>query len=126
VSERTVRYRVERLLRAGVMRVSAVVSPSALGYRVIADVFIEVTPGNVERVAMRLVGCEHVSYVAASIGRGDLSIQICAHDEAELARIVEKVVAAIPGVRRTRTALVPWKLKDVYEWQIPPELADVT
>jgi len=55
---------VERLLRAGVMRVSAVVSPSALGYRVIADVFIEVTPGKVERVAMRLVGCEHVSYVA--------------------------------------------------------------
>ena len=126
VSERTVRYRVERLLREGVISVSAIVSPLALGYRVIADVFVEVTPGEVERVAMRLADCEHVSYVAASIGRGDLSIQICARDEAELARIVEKVVATIPGVRHTRTALVPWKLKDVYEWQIPPELAGVT
>ena len=126
VSERTVRYRVERLLRDGVMRISAVVSPLAVGYRVITDVFVEVRPGEVEQVALRLAACEHVSYVAASIGKGDLSIQVCARDEAELTRIVGEVVESIPGVRHTKTALVPWKLKDVYEWQIPPEAADVT
>ena len=26
----------------------------------------------------------------------------------------------MPGVSRARTVLVPWKLKDVYEWDIPP------
>ena len=126
VSERTVRYRIERLLRGDVMRVSAVVSPQALGYRIIADVFIEVAAGQVGEVARRLAECEHVSYVAASIGESDLSIQVCARDEGELAHIVGDVVGPIPGVRRTRTVLVPWKLKDVYEWQIPPALADVT
>ena len=121
VSERTVRYRVERLLAADVMQVSAIVSPQALGFRVIADVFVEVAPGEVERVARQLVRCESVSYVAASIGKGDLSIQVCARDADELAHIVGKVVGSIPGVQHTRTVLVPWKLKDVYEWQIPAE-----
>jgi Lrp/AsnC family transcriptional regulator, regulator for asnA, asnC and gidA len=123
VSERSVRYRMERLLRDGVIHVGAVVDPHALGFDVIADVFIEVAPGEVDRVARRLVGCEHVSYVAASIGKGDLSIQVCARDAAELERIVGKVVGSIPGVLQTKTVLVPWKLKDVYEWQIPAEQA---
>jgi Lrp/AsnC family transcriptional regulator, regulator for asnA, asnC and gidA len=121
VSERSVRYRMERLLRDGVIHVGAVVNPHALGYDLIADVFIEVAPGEVDRVARRLAGCEHVSYVAASIGKGDLSIQVCARDAAELERIVGKVVGSIPGVLQTKTVLVPWKLKDVYEWQIPAE-----
>ena len=76
-------------------------------------------PGEVDRVARRLVGYEQVSYVAASIGKGDLSIQVCRRDADELERIVDKVVGIHPGVLRTKTVLVPWKLKDVYEWQIP-------
>ena len=30
----------------------------------------------------------------------------------------------MPGVTRARTVLVPWKLKDVHEWNIPPSLVD--
>jgi hypothetical protein len=30
----------------------------------------------------------------------------------------------MPGVTRTRTVLVPWKLKDVYQWSIPPSFDD--
>ena len=82
VSERSMRYGIERLLRKGVVHVGAVVDPRALGFRVLADVFIEVAPGEVDQVARRVVG---------------------------------KVVALIPGVLHTKTVLVPWKLKDVYE-----------
>ena len=110
VSERSVRYRVERLLRDGVIRVSAVVNPHAIGFDVIADVFIEVAPGEVDRVARRRLGYEQVSYVAASIGKGDLSIQVCARDADELERIVDKVVGIDPGVLRTNPSL-PRKLK---------------
>ena len=38
-------------------------------------------------------------------------------------RFVEEVVGRLDGVLHTRTVFVPWKLKDVYEWQIP-ETAD--
>jgi Lrp/AsnC family transcriptional regulator for asnA, asnC and gidA len=125
VSQRAVRYRLERLQRHGVMRVGAVVDPHAIGFDVIADVFIEVAPGEVQQVARRLVDLERVSYVAASIGQGDLSIQICARDGAELERLVADVVRAIPGVRSARTVMVSWKLKDVHQWQIPAAAVDV-
>ena len=67
---------------------------------------------------------ENVSYVAGSIGNGDLSIQVCLRDTQELLHFVDEVVGTMPGVTRTRTVLVPWKLKDVYQWSIPPSFDD--
>jgi Lrp/AsnC family transcriptional regulator for asnA, asnC and gidA len=119
VSERSVRYRIERLRRAGVIRVSAVVNPQALGYSVTGDVIIEVAAGRLRSVAEELAAFPNVSYVAASAGEGDLSIQVYAHDNQEILRFVDEVVGRLDGVTRTRTVMVPWKLKDVYEWQIP-------
>ena len=57
--------------------------------------------------------------MAASAGDGDLSIQVYARDNQELLRFVDEVVGRLGGVLQTRTVVVPWKLKDVYEWQIP-------
>jgi Lrp/AsnC family transcriptional regulator for asnA, asnC and gidA len=119
VSERSVRYRIDRLRRHGVIHVSAVVNPRAVGYPVIGDVLIEVTAGRLRAVAEELAAFDNVSYVAASAGEGDLSIQVYARDNHELLRFVDEVVGRLEGVSRTRTVVVPWKLKDVYEWQIP-------
>ena len=33
---------------------------------------------------------------------------------------LEEIVAKMPGVTQSGTVLVPWKLKDVHEWDIPP------
>jgi len=57
--------------------------------------------------------------VAASAGDTDLSIQVYAHDNQELLRFVDEVVGRLEGVIRMRTVMVPWKLKDVYEWCVP-------
>jgi Lrp/AsnC family transcriptional regulator for asnA, asnC and gidA len=119
VSERSVRYRIERLRKVGVIRVSAIVNPQALGYVVTGDVIIEVAAGKLRTIAEELTVFPNVSYVAASAGEGDLSIQVYAHDNQELLRFVDEVVGRLDGVLRTRTVMVPWKLKDVYEWQIP-------
>jgi Lrp/AsnC family transcriptional regulator for asnA, asnC and gidA len=116
-----VRYRIERLIRSGVIRVSAVVDPHAVGYSVIGDVLIDVAPGRLQDVAARLVEFENVSYVAGSVGDGDLSVQICARDTEELLRFVNEIIGKVAGVTRTRTVMVPWKLKDVYQWDIPGE-----
>ena len=124
LSQRAVCYRIERLIRSGVIQVGAVVNPHALGLNVIADVFLEVAPGQVREVAERFAELEEVSYVAGSIGNGDLSIQVCVRDLQELLRFVDEVVGPMPGVTRTRTVLVPWKLKDVYQWSIPPSFDD--
>ena len=91
VSERAVRYRIERLIRTGVIRVSAIVMPQAVGFTVIGDVLIDVAPGKLQDVAAQLVEFPTVSYVAGSVGEGDLSVQVYARDTEELLRFVNEV-----------------------------------
>ena len=118
-TERSVRYRLERLVQEGIIRVSAVVNPKALGYLVTADVFIEVEPGRVMAVARQMAEFDCVTYVACSTGASDLSVQIVAGDNEALYRFVTEVIANVSGVRKTTTVLLPLVLKDVYQWPIP-------
>jgi Lrp/AsnC family transcriptional regulator for asnA, asnC and gidA len=119
VSERSVRYRIDRMVKEGVIQVSAVVSPKAVGFPVTADVFIDVEPGRIMDVARKLIEFECVSYVACSTGETDVSIQIVARNNDELYDFVTQVIAQVPGVRKTTTVLVPVIVKDVYQWSIP-------
>jgi Lrp/AsnC family transcriptional regulator, regulator for asnA, asnC and gidA len=122
VSERTVRYRIERLIAEGIVHVGAIINPKALGLLVTADIWIEVVPGHLRRVAESLAALPQVSYVAYSTGDRDLSIQVYARDNDELHHFVSEVVGNIPGVTRTSTMLVPEKVKDVHQWGIPEAL----
>ncbi len=124
VSERAVRYRIERLIRNGVIRVSAIVMPQAVGFPITGDVLVDVAPGKLQDVAAQLVDFPTVSYVAGSVGEGDLSVQVYARDTEELLRFVNEVIGKVPGVTRTKLAMVPWKLKDVYQWQVPVGAAE--
>jgi Lrp/AsnC family transcriptional regulator for asnA, asnC and gidA len=124
VSERAVRYRIERLVRAGVVKVTAIVNPQAVGYRVTGDVIIEVAPGMLQSVAEQLCSLDNVSYVAGSVGDGDLSAQVYARDTEDLLRFVDEVIGKVRGVSRTRTVMVPWKLKDIYQWRIPETVGE--
>ena len=64
-----------------------------------------------------------MSYVAGSVGGGDLSVQVCARDTEELLGFVNDVIGKVPGAR-DRLAMVPWKLQDVYQWHVPLEAPD--
>jgi Lrp/AsnC family transcriptional regulator for asnA, asnC and gidA len=119
VSERSVRYRIDRLIQEGLIQVSAFANPRALGFTVTADIFIEVEPGHVLDVAQTMVEFECVSYVGCSTGDRDISIQVYARDNEELYRFVTEVVGNVPWVRKTSTILLPLVLKDVYDWHIP-------
>ncbi len=119
VSERSVRYRIDRMVKGGVIRVGAVVSPKAVGFPVTADVFIDVEPGRIMEVAHKLMEFECVSYVACSTGETDVSLQIVARNNDELYGFVTQVIAQVSGVRKTTTVLVPVIVKDVYQWSIP-------
>jgi len=119
VSERAAHYRIDRLLQRGVIRISAIVDPRAVGFAVRADAFVIVEPGRVEAVAERLAEFEEVSYAACSFGDYDVSITVHARDNTELYTFLAEAVANVPGVKETTTILVPVLLKDVYHWHIP-------
>ncbi len=119
ISERAVRYRIERMRENEIIQITAVANPRAVGMTAVADVWLECDADSIMEVARRMTEYENVSYVACSIGETDVSVQILARDTAEVYRFVTEVIGKSPGVRKTTTSIVPLVLKDVYEWKIP-------
>jgi Lrp/AsnC family transcriptional regulator for asnA, asnC and gidA len=124
ISERAVRYRIEKMIDEGVIQISAVVHPQALGLTTTADVWLEVESDQILDVARKMTEYDNVSYVACGIGQSDVSIQVIAKDTAEIYRFVTETVRKTPGVCKTTTSIVPIVLKDVYHWRVPASIAD--
>ena len=82
ISERAVRYRIDRMIEAKVIQVSAVVNPRAIGMSVIADVWLECESDSILDVARKMTEFDNVSYVACAIGETDVSVQVVARDTA--------------------------------------------
>lgn len=123
ITERIVRYRIDRMVEDGLISISAIVHPQKIDYCVAADVLLEVETSQIQDVANKLAGFDCISYVACSIGETDVSVQVLAKDTAEIYRLVTEVIGKIPGVRKTTTSIVPVVLKDVYQWRIPGDAA---
>ncbi len=119
ISERAVRYRIERLIKNKVIAIHGNVNAEGLGLVVFADVFIEVEPSLVLQIANQIAEYESVSYIACSTGQNDISIQVFAHDNNELFSFVTDIIGKIPGVRKTHISFVPLKIKDDHIWHIP-------
>jgi Lrp/AsnC family transcriptional regulator for asnA, asnC and gidA len=122
ISERVIRYRIDRIVREGFIKISAINNPKSLGYGVTADVFLEVESSSILEVAKKAAEYDCVSYVACSIGENDISVQVVGHDTDEVYQFVTDVIGKIPGVRKTTTSIVPLVLKDVYQWRIPKSI----
>ncbi len=119
LSERVVRYRIDRMIKDEVIQIRPIVNPQAFGLTTRADVLLEVESDAIMDVAHKAMAFDCVSYVACSIGEMDVSIQLVAKDTSEIYRFVTEVLRKMPGVRRTTTSIVPIVLKDVYQWRIP-------
>ena len=124
ISERAVRYRIEKMIDEGVIQISAVVHPQTLGLTTTADVWLEVESDQILEVARKMTEYDNVSYVACGIGEADVSIQVIARETAEVYRFVTEVWRKTTGVRKTTTSIVPIVLKDVYQWRVPARIVD--
>lgn len=122
ISERAVRYRIDKMVEAGVISISAVAKPQAFGLTTIADIWMEVESDRIVEVAKKMAAFDNVSYVACGIGESDVSIQIVAKDTAEIYQFVTEVARKTPGVRKTTTSIVPLIIKDVYQWRVPESI----
>ncbi len=122
ISDRAVRYRIERMLDNNIIQITAVVNPKTVGLGVVADVWLLCDSDAIQGVAHKMAEFENISYVACSIGETDVSVQVLARDTAEVYRFVTEVIGKVPGVRKTTTSIVPLVLKDVYQWRIPPTI----
>lgn len=126
ISERAIRYRIDRMLRKGLLKISAIINPEAFDLTIRADVWIEVESDRILAVAKKLTEFENITYVACGIGENDISIQLVAKDASEIYHFITEVVRKVPGVRKTTTSIVPIILKDVYQWCVPENVIKKT
>jgi Lrp/AsnC family transcriptional regulator, regulator for asnA, asnC and gidA len=125
ISERSARYRIERMIREKVISVNAIANPRAVGLNVVADVWLEVEADMIQTVAASMTEYECVSYVAYAIGETDVSVQVVGRDTGEIYRFVTEVIGKTHGVRKTTTSIVPQVLKDVNRWRFPISSVDI-
>jgi Lrp/AsnC family transcriptional regulator for asnA, asnC and gidA len=123
VSARTVSNRINVLNKAGIINIRAFVNPEAVGYGVLADVYIQVEPGRVREVAELVAEFPQISYVACATGESDVSISLRVRSIEELFKFVDEKLGKIPGVRRTQSYILPLKIKDLDTW-MPPHVLD--
>ena len=103
VSEGTVRRRVAKLLKGGVIRVVAVAEPERLGYHTSAFIGLQVDPAQVEEVATKLAALAETEQVAITTGRYDIFIGVNLESAAALAAFLHRKIGTVEGVRRTET-----------------------
>ena len=120
VSARTINNRIDALVEKGIINIRAVVDPDRVGYGIMAEVYIETEQGCLREVAERAAEFPQVSYAACTTGEKDVIISIRARNIEELFNFITEELGKIPGVRHTKSYLMPLKIKDFARW-LPEE-----
>lgn len=118
---RTINNRIKALVKHNIIKIRAVVNPEAFDCGVMADVYIQVEPGQVRRVAEKVAKYSEATYVACATGESDVSVSIRVNTIENLFDFVNDELGNIPGVLRTRSYVLPIKLKDIDTW-LPKEV----
>lgn len=115
-SESTVSRRANRLLRDGVVRVSAVPDPArcGLGTPVLMQVTCEV--GATRSVARAMAMRSDVRFVALLTGTYDLVLEVVVGSRAHLAEVLVDELRSVPGISATTTETIVRNFKTSYDW----------
>jgi DNA-binding Lrp family transcriptional regulator len=115
-NERTIRKRIDRLVRLGAIRLTAIVSPEAFGYFTAVDVFLEVEPDQEDEVIQNFLNTPVVSYIALGQGNRDLSIECRFKTNDDMREFLRKHLPSINGVTVRGYSLVPRIIRNIDAW----------
>jgi Lrp/AsnC family transcriptional regulator for asnA, asnC and gidA len=104
VPEGTVRFRVNRLVREEIIRVTALIHPQPLG-GVLATLLVRVEARRRAHVVQHLAGLDAVMYLSATAGRTQLMLQTVVADLDALHGLVSEELDTIDGVLEVETLI---------------------
>jgi DNA-binding Lrp family transcriptional regulator len=119
IGDRAVRYRIDRLLRLGVISVIAVVDSKRIGYPVLGDVIVELPSAKVRDALTALAEDELVCYLGADLERGTITLQIAARDEYEFRAWVSALLKSLDGAALVKSTVVRQVAKGSDQWPPP-------
>jgi DNA-binding Lrp family transcriptional regulator len=106
VARGTAQARLDRLRDRGVIRgFGPEVDPAALGYPVTAFATLEIRQGQGADVRTHLAGVPEVLELHTTTGQGDMLCRLVARSNADLQRVIDRVVG-FEGIVRASTAIV--------------------
>jgi Lrp/AsnC family transcriptional regulator for asnA, asnC and gidA len=111
VSHNTVRARMDRMLKEGVIHFAVVTSPQKVGFATTAFIGVRVDPEHLDKVASKLMSSRGASYVGHTIGHYDIMVLAHFASNRELFNFVNKEVGSMEGVVETETLVVSETLR---------------
>lgn len=109
VPEATVRFRVNRMQRSGLISVTVFAHPGRLGGGVLASLMVRVTAPRRAAVVEELQSWDQIMYLSSCLGRSDLLLQVMTRSLGELEEELMPRLAGLDGVQDVE-ALVEVKL----------------
>lgn len=123
IPESTVRNRVNRLVRTGVIEFAVMTNPLHLGYGSWAIIEVQAELKKIRAVARRLAEVPEVYFVGITTGGYDLLVGAVFRSNEELLNFVTGRLANIPGIIRTSTSSVLELVKRNMTFSLPSVLA---
>jgi len=103
VAEGTVRKRIKKLARNGVLKTVALPNLRELGYHLTGFMALQVQVAHLREIANKLAQKPNICYLAFVTGRYDMIAIVLTRSPEELATFIEKEISAIPSILRTET-----------------------
>jgi Lrp/AsnC family transcriptional regulator, regulator for asnA, asnC and gidA len=118
VAEGTVRKRVDRLIRDGVMQIGAWADPLKIGYQNYAVLMIHVELAQFERVAERLAEMPEIFFLGTCTGAFDIFASACFRSLEHVHEFMTKCLPRVRGIQRVSTSSVTRVMKRDYSFQV--------
>lgn len=118
VSESVIRYRAQRLERAGILQVVGIADPLKIGFDLMAMVGVKVRPGALDAVCAAITALPETSYVASVAGGYDVLVEVICRDTAHFGELLTRRLHTIDGVTGAESFLILEMHKMAYGWGV--------
>ncbi|MGW3494448.1 Lrp/AsnC family transcriptional regulator [Streptomyces sp. NPDC001020] len=114
----SVRYRVQRLTDAGILRIVGIANPLTIGFDRMALIGIRVRPGTAQAVCRALRELPETAYVIMTAGGFDVMAEVICRDTAHFADLMTRRLPLIDGILATDSFFVLEVHKQAYGWGV--------
>ncbi|QEX24719.1 transcriptional regulator [Hypericibacter adhaerens] len=119
--ESTVRYRLGRLVKTGVIEFTAVPNPLHLGYQIWAILEIHAELARLRDIARELASRPEVYFVSITTGNYDILVGAVFRSNEEMLEFITAYLPRVPGIIRTTTSTVLDVVKRFLTFDVPGE-----
>lgn len=117
----TVQQRANRLIEAGLLKITALVDPRIVDISVFAMIAIKVDGTRLREAAVDIGRFEETDYVVICTGPYDILIEVACRSNDDLLSFISDKLAKVQGVREIETFLYLRTVKDSDQWSIPEQ-----